>query len=298
MENAVVTVSNSQSVEDICREKMRFVYNECLTRLKDPMDAARCAQNVLSDFILSKCKEEALPVLIETACRAAVSAGAAPSDVRRDIDVPPGIADEIVGAVKHNVFGKKIEDSAQLHKYLPPQREKKKSKVTLPLLLILAAAAVVALTVTIARRQGAKEGPREDIEITEDYLEVASADEVYGLIGIKLTPPDGAKNVKYIIIEGEIAEVDLEYLGHQFQLRASKRGQELIPLDAEEAWKETVDNSTGAVLTTYLTDYERIMRLKWTENELNFVIVNRDGAEKDDEVKVYAAFKYEDKDIE
>ena len=38
------------------------------------------------------------------------------------------------------------------------------------------------------------------------------------------------------------------------------------------------------------------MRIKWAEDDIHFVLVNRDGAEKDDAVKVYAAFKYEDKD--
>ena len=298
MENAPVPANNPPSVDDICSENMRFVYNECLTRLKDPMDAANCAKTVLTDFILSKCGKEALPALVESACRAAVARGAAPSDVRRDIDVPPGIADEITGAVKHNVFGKKFESTAQLHKYLPPVREKKKSKLALPLVLILAAAAAAALAVTLGHRHGSSEGPAETVEITQDYLEVASAGEVYDLIGIKLTPPDEAEDLKFIILDGEIAEVDLKYLGHGYTLRASKRGGELIDVDAEEAWKETVDNSTDAVLTTLLTDYERIMKLKWTENDLHFVLVNSDGAEKDDEVKVYAAFKYEDKDIE
>ena len=275
---------------------MRFVYNECLTHLKDPMVAARCAESVLTDYVLSGCKEESLHVLIETACRTAVATGAAPSDVRRDIDVPSGIADEILGAVKHNVFGKKFEKSAQLHKYLPAPREKKRNRLAFPLALIIAVAVVVALVVTLGRRHGNTEGTKETVEIADDYLEVASADEVYELIGIRVTPPDEAKDLKFIILGGEVAEVDLNYLGHAYQLRASRRDGELITIDAEEAWKETVDNSTDAVLVTLLTDYERIMRIKWTEEEIHFVLVNSDGAEKDDAVKVYAAFKYEDED--
>ena len=90
MENAVVPVSGQMSVDEICGQKMRYVYNECLTRLRDPRVAAPCAQSVLTDYILSGCKEEPLPGLIETACLTAVATGAAPSDVRRDIDVPPG----------------------------------------------------------------------------------------------------------------------------------------------------------------------------------------------------------------
>ena len=281
-------MNEGESFEKVIDENIRYVYNACLTRLKDPADAEECAICVLADYVSGGAEDFSLDRIIDTACLNAVARGAEPSDVRRDIDVPPGIYADIVSSVKHRIFDKKYKER-QFAPRPAAVRKKKKNRAVSALLIALCAAVAVAAAL-IAGRRGGGDAPREQINV--DHFEAGGAGEIEELLGIKLTPPEDAEDVVFTIEEGNIAEASFIYCGHAYILRASERTDDFSKVDAEEAWVESVDHSTDAVLTTLLTDYDRIMKLTWKEENVNFILVNSDGAEKDDEVKVYAAFKY------
>lgn len=80
------------------------------------------------------------------------------------------------------------------------------------------------------------------------YAEAESAEDFFSL-GITLDAPSEAENKQYAVIGGELCEVEFDYSGHSYTLRAAKDGDP-SGINGQKLSQEPVENGGNASLVT------------------------------------------------
>ena len=98
----------------------------------------------------------------------------------------------------------------------------------------------------------------------------------FGELGITLDAPAGSENVKYSIIDNAIAQVDFEYEGHAYTLRASKTEEDIAGIYGETVSEKSL--AGGATLYEIADGGNTLYKVEWTRNGTNYSLTNADGA--------------------
>lgn len=123
------------------------------------------------------------------------------------------------------------------------------------------------------------------------FLTVSSADEFEKQLGIALDAPEGASEVQYAIIDGNIAEVYFSYGENLYSLRASEQSGDFSGLYGIEAAAEQLDSANNAVLTTIRSGDQTFLKLTWTDGKVNYILSNTDGGNEDEIKEIYGLVK-------
>ncbi|MBR7033937.1 MAG: hypothetical protein IKI03_09950 [Clostridia bacterium] len=109
-------------------------------------------------------------------------------------------------------------------------------------------------------------------------VEVDSA-EAFEELGVSLSIPGGAENVRYSIIDGKIAEVDFKYGEHEYCLRGSKTESDFAGIEGEAVSEK--DLPGHATLTGVADGETTLYKVEWSRNGVNYSLTNTDGAAED-----------------
>ena len=128
------------------------------------------------------------------------------------------------------------------------------------------------------------------VQIANPFVEVESADD-FKALSITLDAPDGAQEVSYAVIDGEIAEVRFALDGKSYLARASAQEGDFSGLNGTESDAETVDAKTNAVRVSVDVGTGVYHKITWTNGKINYCLYGTDGADKDQVLAVYEALK-------
>ncbi len=128
------------------------------------------------------------------------------------------------------------------------------------------------------------------VQIANPFVEVESADD-FKALSITLDAPDGAQEVSYFIIDGEMAEVRFTLDGKSYLARASAQEGDFSGLYGQESDAETVDAKTNAVLVRVDLDTGTYQKITWTNGKINYCLYGTDGADKSQVLAVYESLK-------
>ena len=128
------------------------------------------------------------------------------------------------------------------------------------------------------------------VQIANPFAEVESAED-FKALSIPLDAPDGAEEVSYFIIDGEIAEIRFTLDGKSYLARATAQTGDFSGLYGQESDAETVDAATNAVLVSVDTDTAVYQKITWTDGIINYCLYGTDGADKDQVLAAYEALK-------
>lgn len=164
-------------------------------------------------------------------------------------------------------------------------------RIALPIAagLLLIAAVVLMVNRFIGRNP---EVPTEPTVIaTNPFIEVGSAAELEKQLGISIDAPAGSTEVTYVIIDGNIAEVNFMNGGRFYSLRASKMSGDFSGLMGKEIKSEQIDSGKNAILGVIKCEEETYVKVTWTDGKINYILSNTDGASETDLKSLYEKIK-------
>lgn len=120
-----------------------------------------------------------------------------------------------------------------------------------------------------------------DIQTTNPFMKVSSAEE-FKKINIEIDAPEGAENISYAIIDGNIAEINFDKNGHNYVLRASEQSGDFSGIYSYEISREPLDSETGAARITQSGIEFDYLKVFWTTGKTNYYLCNTDGGNTDE----------------
>ena len=126
---------------------------------------------------------------------------------------------------------------------------------------------------------GVTTGGPDLTQITNPFVEVEDAGAIEQALNIRIDAPEGAQDVVYSIVDGEMADVRFTYGDHDYTLRASRQGGDFSGLYGEPAGEEQIDSASDAVYAVLREGEEVYSRITWTDGEVTYVLTNTDGAD-------------------
>ncbi len=164
-------------------------------------------------------------------------------------------------------------------------------KWVLPLAACLAIAAFGATVMPQLLKSHNEHEVVSAVEMGNPFVEVKDAQDFESRLGIKTDAPDGAEDVVYHIIDGQIADIDFLSGEHRYNLRASRQKDDFSGLYGEEAGTKQLDSGKNALLTVLQCEPEVFLKITWTEGDLHFVLSNTDGASEKELVEIFERVK-------
>lgn len=122
------------------------------------------------------------------------------------------------------------------------------------------------------------------------FEEMERADN-FKALSIPLDAPNGAEEVSYFIIDGEIAEIRFTLDGKSYLACATAQTGDFSGLYGQESDPETVDAATNAVLVSVDTDTAVYQKITWTDGIINYCLYGTDGADRNQVLAAYEALK-------
>ena len=184
---------------------------------------------------------------------------------------------------------KKAQQAAPVEK--PAEPKKKPIKFVRYALPIAACLCLVVIGVAKLLPGNTPVQPDESyVQGGNPFVEVESADD-FKALSITLDAPDGAEDVSYAIIDGEIAEVRFTLKGKSYMARASAQEGDFSGLNGTESDAETVDAKTNAVRVSVDVGTGVYQKISWTNGKINCCLYGTDGADKDQVLAAYEALK-------
>lgn len=169
-----------------------------------------------------------------------------------------------------------------------------KKKAALFVRYALPAAACLCLLVIGVARFAYESTPiqpgEEFVQGGNPFVEAESAD-AFKPLSITLDAPDGAQEVSYAVIDGELAEVGFALDGKSYIARASAREGDFSGLSGEESKAEVVDAKTDAILVSVSLDTRVCQKISWTNGKINYCLYGTDGADRNEVISAYKALK-------
>ena len=193
---------------------------------------------------------------------------------------------------------RKAAEQADREDTEPKQPEKAKilpfkriRKWALPIAACFAVAVIGAVVLSNPSKPSDPSEPGTDVQIPGPVGDIQDAEEFERRLGITTDAPEGAENVVYSILDGNMADIIFDLEGHQYDLRASKQSGDFSGIYATVIREEPVDASTDAVLTTYRSGDEIYLKITWTDGATTYILSNADGASADEIRAVYEKAK-------
>ncbi len=129
-----------------------------------------------------------------------------------------------------------------------------------------------------------------NVMLGSPVIDVENASD-FATLGITIDAPEGAENITYAIIDGEIASVKFSLGGHSYRLRASASGDP-SGMNGEILSHEQIENGGDAELVTMdVLGIGECKLVKWTSDGIYFSIYNSDGAADDELRAVFEKIK-------
>lgn len=128
------------------------------------------------------------------------------------------------------------------------------------------------------------------VQIANPFVEVESADD-FKALSITLDAPDGAEDISYAIIDGEMAQVRFTLDGKSYLARAAAQTGDFSGLYGQESDPETVDAKTNAVLVSVDVGTGVYQKITWTNGKVNYCLYGTDGADRNQVLAAYEALK-------
>ena len=114
--------------------------------------------------------------------------------------------------------------------------------------------------------------PNPGVQIPAPVVSVGSAEEIAEKLNIEIDAPNGADNVQYSIIDGEIAEIQFTWKSGAYILRASAQSGDFSGLFGDEINTEQIDFKNNALLSTVLCVEDQYYKITWTDEKTTFYI--------------------------
>lgn len=131
----------------------------------------------------------------------------------------------------------------------------------------------------------------QEVEIANPFVPVSDSSAFAKQLGINIDAPDGATSVAYTIVDNEMANIDFDYTGHSYTLRASEQSGDFSGLNGIAASIEQIDSETDAVLTSIKSSDEIYRKIEWTDGKVRYVLINTDGADPGQMKELYQRVK-------
>ena len=126
------------------------------------------------------------------------------------------------------------------------------------------------------------------VQIPNPVVDVSYAKD-FDRLGISMEAPEGAKNVAYAIIGDKIAEINFEVDGKEYTLRAAISNEDISGLYGTEIEEKELED--GAVYSEISDGVGTFRKISWKVEEVNFVLMNTDGASADALTTLYELVK-------
>ena len=145
-----------------------------------------------------------------------------------------------------------------------------------------AMAACLALVVTVtlgflspflSRNSEANEPP---VMVGSPFEDVQSAED-FETLGFVIDAPEGAEDVAYCIMDGEIAQVDFTLDGHSYLYRAAKLDGDFSGINSEAVGSALLNAEYDATLDRLSPD---TWRAHWSKDGVSYYLTNSDGTEE------------------
>ena len=151
--------------------------------------------------------------------------------------------------------------------------------------LVIAVAGAALLPGMLRPAETAESEPA--VMLVNPFAEVENADAFEEVLGFRADAPTGAEDVTYNIIDKKIADVCFVWAGREYDLRAAAMDGDFSGLYGEEAESEVIDAERAAVLTVLQSGDESYKKIEWSDGKVNYVLMNTDGAAKEELTAVY-----------
>ena len=146
----------------------------------------------------------------------------------------------------------------------------------------IAACLVIAVVgIAVFRQQSIPVKPVESSEPMESemlggspFSDEMTADELREQLGVDLSIPDNAENVKCYIMDGNIGDVRFELDGGSYILRFSEQSGDFMGINGTPLSSEKIDASTNAVLDTIASVEYPIYKISWTNGKITYMLSN------------------------
>lgn len=98
-------------------------------------------------------------------------------------------------------------------------------------------------------------------------------------LGFTIDAPEGAENISYCILDGQIAQVVFSLDGQEYTYRAGKLDGDFSGASGEAVGSVSLDAEYDAVLDCLSPD---MWRAHWVKGSVNYYLANFDGADEED----------------
>lgn len=129
-----------------------------------------------------------------------------------------------------------------------------------------------------------------EVEIANPFQTVNSADEFEEQLKFRIDAPGGSEDIAYSILDGEIAQVDFNYGGNSYTLRASKQSGDFSGINGTVIKYDKIDAANDAVLETIRGQFN-YYKLTWTDGAVTYILANNTEISADDITGVYEIIK-------
>lgn len=133
--------------------------------------------------------------------------------------------------------------------------------------------------------------PGEDVQIVNPFVQVENADAFSKKLGFSIEAPDGAEDVVYSIVDGNMADIYFIYHEKVYSYRASEQDGDFSGLNGITAKEEQIDAKSSAVYTAIREGDELYHKITWTDGTVTFVLSNTDGGSAEEIKELYELVK-------
>lgn len=128
------------------------------------------------------------------------------------------------------------------------------------------------------------------IQLANPFAEVQSSAEFEKQLGIAIDAPNGSENTAYFILDGSIANINFEYGGRSYTLRASKQSGDFSGVNGTLIKSDKIDAENDALLETIRGEFN-YYKLIWTDGAVKYILVNNSETFTDDIIGIYELVK-------
>ncbi|MGN0699790.1 MAG: hypothetical protein ACI4J8_02180 [Oscillospiraceae bacterium] len=129
------------------------------------------------------------------------------------------------------------------------------------------------------------------VEIANPFEEVESAEEFAKRLEISADAPVGSENVSYTILDGKIAQIDFDYGGKSYTLRASKQSGDFSGINGTLIKSDKIDAANDAVLETIRGSEFNYFKLTWTDGAATYILSNGSETTAEEITEIYNLIK-------
>ena len=124
---------------------------------------------------------------------------------------------------------------------------------------------------------GDSEGDEPPVMVGSPIEDVQSAAD-FEKLGFSINAPEGAEDVAYCIMDGEIAQVEFTLDGHKFTYRAAKLDGDFSGANGEVVGSASLNAEYNAVLDCLSPE---MWRAHWNKDGVSYYLSNFDGASEE-----------------